>query len=325
MLKKSLILMVGVALLLSLVGCKSNSTTPTPFSKDEQDSFLQSYMSLVTKPSEPYVLEEKMNGNIERLSKEEASNAVDGLLYAMYQKYTTINQKAEGLQDVMKKYTDQGIDLGKSENLKSIDDDTLKAFLGEVQKAHYFIAKDNEKFVAQPDMGYMLQKYEPYMSDALKAMVLFSKEEYESGFFNEKAQKFDLDKITKRILMLEDDLTKYAGSYYEEPFKNSLTYYYQIYFGVNTDFLMDSKKFVLKEVLDQYEKTISANPNSQLAKDLKSYMEQLKKSNNEVTANVLAFLADLTKVEESATSKSSGTAQSSTDQAIKDAIKDALK
>lgn len=323
MLKKSLILIAGVVLLLSLVGCKSNTNSVSPFSKDEQESFMQSYMGLVTKPSEPEVLEEKMKGNIERLSKDEASNVVDGLLYAMYQKYTTINQKADGLQDTMKKYTDQGIDLGKAENLKSINDETLKAFLGEVQKNHYFIVKDNDKYVAQPDMAYMLQKYEQYMSDALKAMVLFSKEEYESGFFDEKTQKFDLDKITKRILMLEDNLNKYAGSYYEEPFKNSKAYYYQIYFGVNNDFLMDSKKVVLKDVLDHYEKTIAANPNSQLAKDLKAYMEQLKKSNNEVTANVLAYLADLTKVEESVTNQSSGSI--GTDQQVKDAIKDALK
>ncbi|MFF2532174.1 hypothetical protein ACFVS2_25025 [Brevibacillus sp. NPDC058079] len=315
--KKSMMTMLCIMVSISIIGCSEQR-----FTKNEEKAFMADYMALVTKPSEPDVLEKKMEGNLERLSKEEASNAVDGMLYAMYQKLPTLNKKADGMQDVISEQVEKKIDINKIEDVKKIEDPTLKAFVNEVLEDHFFFIRDNGRFAVQPNMSYMLEKYEPFMTDSLKAIVSFSKEEYENPFFNDKDQRFDLDKVASRILLLEDYLKKYATTYYNESFVKSKEYYYQIYFGLNNELLVDSKKVLLKETIDHYKKIVEEHPDSQLAKDLTAYLERLKDTNNTMTDDIQVFLTDLSNIQ---TIDVNNDSHSNTKEQISDIGKDVIQ
>ncbi|ADO59618.1 hypothetical protein [Paenibacillus polymyxa] len=281
-----------ISIFLSLVACAKE-----PFTKEEEKTFMNEYMDMATKPSEPQVLEAKMKPNLDRLSKEGSSNAIDGLLYAMYQKLPTLTSKAEGLHDVMAAAKAKKIDLNQTEDAKKIEDQTLKAFVGEVLKDHFYFVEENGRITVQPNMSYMLKNYEAYMTDSLKATIQFSEDEFEHPFYDADTQKFNLDIVAKRILLLEDNLKKYANTYYAETFKKSKEYYYQIYFGMNNEFLVDSKKFVLKEVIDHYQRTSKEYPQSQLSKDILAYLGKLKISHNQVTDDIQVFLTGIANVQ----------------------------
>lgn len=274
--------------ILLLVGCGKKEMT-----EKEEKAFMDKYMDMVVKPSEPKTLEKQLDENIEYLSQKNASDAVDGLLYSMYQFLPEMNQKAQGLQSVLEKYEDKKVNFNEKKDWKKIKDDTLKAFLGEVEKRHLLVKKENGTFVVKPNMDYVLKKYEKYMKDDLKAMVLFSKEEYDEPFVDENTQTLKLDVVANRILKLEKYENKYKGSYYAKGFNNSKMYYYQVYFGMNNQFVVDSNQVVLPEVRKHYEKVIREHPNTQLAKDLKAYLAKLKGTNYKLTDDVYAFLSDM--------------------------------
>jgi hypothetical protein len=321
MMKKVLLGAFCLAISFSLVGCGSQ-----PFTKDQEKVFMEEYMTLATTPSEPDVLEKKMKGNLDRLSKEEASNAIDGMLYAMYQKLPALGKKADGMQESITKEKENNIDINNPESTKKINDQTLKAFVGEVLNDHYYFVEENGRYVVQPNMTYMLEKYEKYMTDSLKATVIFSREEFDVPFYNADTTKFDLDKVVNRIVLLEDNLKKYGDSYYKESFLKSKEYYYQIYFGMNNDLLVDSKKVFLPEVMDHYKKTEKEYPDTQLSKDLIRFLAKLKGTKNVLTDDLQVFLTEMTNVEtiDVAEEVVSPTNKKSK-QEVKEAIQDAIK
>ncbi|WPS85524.1 hypothetical protein SMD22_00255 (plasmid) [Brevibacillus halotolerans] len=292
MFKKIVVRAFCLAVSFSMVACGNQS-----FTKEQEKIFMEEYMAMATIPSEPDVLEKKMKGNLERLSKEEASNAIDGMLYAMYQKLPSLNKMTEGMKDVIAEQKKKNIDINNPKDINKIDNATLKTFANEVLDKHFVFIKDNGSYLVQPNMEYVLEKYELHMTDALKAMVTFSKEEYESPFYDDKNQKFDLDKVAKRIIILEDNLKKYAKTYYNESFLKSKEYYYQIYFGMNNELLVDSKKVALKETMEHYQKTIKEHPDSHLSKDISIFLEKLESTNNTMTDDIKVFLTELTRVQ----------------------------
>ncbi|WCF11691.1 hypothetical protein NDS46_30555 (plasmid) [Paenibacillus thiaminolyticus] len=309
-------------LLIVLVSACSSST----FTKEEEKKYMENYYELASKPSEPSLLIEELDKNIARLSSEESSNAVDALLYSMYQKQKELNDKISGLQDVMSSYQDDGINFNVSQSYSRIKDSTLKAFLGEIQKEKFLVINDNGGFTVVPNMGEILQKYEMYMTDALKDMILFSKSEYDKPFFDFEKEKFDLDVVVERILMMEEGLKKHFDSSYVNAFKESKAYYYQIYFGVNNGYMIDSQKNLLEEVLEHYQKTLKDHPNTQLANDLNAYLEKLKQSKNKMTDDVIVFLTDLTTAEViEVNSENDENISSNSDEAKRNAIQEAIQ
>lgn len=324
-------LLMGLVLSTSLLfaGCSNDK----PFTEEQQEAYMNEYMDLVVKPTEPQELMKKLDESIKRLDQEQASHAIDGLLYAMFQFIPDMNTKLQGLQSSLMKY-DGKVDFNKKEEVaEKVDDGTLKAFLDEVHSRLFVMAKENGQYIIHPNMNLIVEKYESYMTDDLKAMVMFSKSEYDKPMFDEEKQMFDLDLVVERILTLEKNIKKHEGSYYADGMNNSKNYYYQVYFGTNNEFLIDEKSVVLDEVMKSYQKVVKEHPDTQLAKDVQAFLAKLKETKNKVTDDVYVFLLDLTKAEVptvtdegKATTEETGSAvQDQANDQIKDAIQEAIK
>jgi len=314
---------------LLFAGCSNDK----PFSEEQQETYMNEYMDLVVKPTEPKELMKKLDESIKKLDQEQASHAIDGLLYAMFQFMPDMSTKLQGLQSTLMKYEGEVDFNNEAEVKEKIDDATLKAFLEEVHSRYFRLAKENGQYVLHPNMDLIVDKFEPYMSEDLKAMVMFSKSEYDKAFFDEETQSFDLDLVVERILTLEENLKKHEGSYYVDGMSNSKNYYYQVYFGTNNEFLIDENSVVLKEVLEHYQKVVKEHADTQLAKDVQAFLDKLKETNNKVTDDVYVFLLDLTKADvptvteegEVVTEEAGSTAQDQANDQIKDAIQEAIK
>lgn len=325
--KKGFLLIGATALSFSLIGCQKQDPH---FTEKEEVQFMKSYMEMATKPSEPTKVMEKLNANILKLSDKNASNAIDGLLFSMYQEMAEMNTQAEGLQKQFQASAKKGIDFNQLKQTDKIEDAVLKSFVQKAIKNNLKVIKQDDQYTLQPNMDVVMKQYGKHMESDLKAMVAFSQEEYQHPFFNQQLQDFDYDLVVKRILVLEKNMKKYSKSYYHDSFAKSKNYYYQVYFGMNSDFLTDTQKVVKPNVLQHYEKVIKEQPDTQLAKDLKAYTDKLKTTNHKVTDDVYAFLADLTQmtVPINNTTPSTQTKQSvdnaSTDD-VKKAVKEAIK
>lgn len=312
--KSGLLLLVGVMLLMALTACSQGK-----FSEAEEKEFLDDYIDKAMEPIEPTELKALLDDNIEKLSQDGATDAVDGLLYNIYQKMSELNKNAQGFQMKFYNYEEEGVDFNNPEHLSNIEDTVLRTLIEEVQKNFLQIKKENDIYTILPNIDFVLEAYEEYIRDDLKAMIEFSKDEYERTILKEN-NEFDLDLIAERILLLENNINKFKDSSYTSSFKDAKSYYYQVYFGVIHDYFKNSDNSLVEEVVSHYEKTAKEHGDTQFGKDTQSVLDKLKESNNVLTENVLAYLLELTEYETMDFSSEEGA-----DQEVLDAINEAIE
>lgn len=320
--RKWLMILFGVVLL-ALAGCSSDQ-----LSDEEAESLLNEISLMALENGNIKEIEKKIDENIDKLKKEQASDAVNALLYAIHMKIPDFSSKMSGMQDAIYKYEDKGIDFNDPASFSQIEDATLKAFLQELHDNYFLVHEEAGVYLANPNVSYVLNKYRSYMNEDLLAWTEFVSNEYEESVFDEDKQQFKLDLLVKRIIELEDNIKRFSDSNFLSGFENAKNYYYQVYFGVNHEFFVDGDQKVLDEVIQHYKQTIEQYPDSQLSKDLKLYVEKLESEGNKMTDDIYAFLADLTKAETIASvepTQNDIQSKSQIDSSLKEAIKEAIR
>lgn len=325
--KQKVLMAIALSTVIAVTGCtkgeeKSNAK---PFTKEQEAEYVKKFSKLVLKPSEPSVILKEMDKNIARLSKQEASNMVDGLLYVMHQQNPKMNTKIQGLQEELRELEKKNIDYNNPENIDKVEDETLKAFLKEVYSKKFVIDKIGEDFVAHPDIQFVIDKYGKYMNDDLRAVAEFSLEENKKPFFNKETNSFDMNIVVQRILKIEENMKKFPKSFYLPAMQNSKNYYYQVYFGTNNSFLVDKDKKVLPSVLEHYRDTVKKHPNSQLAKDIQKVLDKLKATDYKVTDDVYVFLLELTGTQTKDVKQDTSATEEKANEKVKEAIQKAIE
>ncbi|PLS19550.1 hypothetical protein CVD28_03795 [Bacillus sp. M6-12] len=311
----------------SVAGCSTadKKEEVKKFTKEEETAFVKSFSEKVLKPESPAVILAEVEKNVDKLSKQEASNMVDGLLYVMHQRNPEMNAKIQGLQTPLAELDKEKIDFNNPKNLDKVKDETTKAFLKESQEKLFVVQKVGQDYLARPNVQYVLDTFGSYMNDDLKAMTAFSLEENEKPFFNKDANSFDMNIVVSRILKVEDNMKKFPESFYKEAMTNSKNYYYQVYFGTNNSFLVDENKKVLPAIVDHYNDTVKKHPDSQLAKDAKTVLEKLKATDNKVTDDLYVFLLELTGTQTQDVQEDASATEEKATKKVNEAIQQAIE
>lgn len=292
--QRNLVMALALTSVVAVAGCSKEEEKVPKFSKEEETAYVKTFAEKVLKPETPSVILAEVEGNVQKVSKQEASNMVDGLLYSLHQKSPEMNGKIQGLQQGIRKLEEKKIDYNDPKQLDKVKDETLKAFLKETHKMKYVIQNVSGDYLARPDIAFVLSNYGKYMNEDLKTMTKFSLEENENPFFNKEANSFDMNVVVERIMKIEKNMKKFPESFYQAGMLNSKNYYYQIYFGTNNSFLVDEKKVVLPVILEHYKETAKEHKDTQLGKDAQVVLDKLAKSKNVVTDDVYVFLLELT-------------------------------
>lgn len=323
------------ALLLSITVISTNfsgcTSTQQKFSSSQETSYVNSYIGKITST---YVsttssssvssssssssssavtidngtLISDLDKNISKLTKDDSTRLVDALVYAMTQSTTKYSNEVAGLLTQYQDFSEQNknFNYNSPKNLSRITDNTLKTLVQDIQNSHLRLdCYNNEEFLVHVDYEYILNKYEKYINDDLKALIVYSQKQDINQFYNSQKNQFDLDIVVSRIILAEQDMSKYSSSVYLSDFKNDRNYYLQVYFGVNNDHMYDNNKKILSNVLTHYTSTLKKYPKSTLASDIKEFETKLKKTKNIVTADIKVWLIQYTGYENSSTTSSS--------------------
>jgi len=283
---------------LLLAGCNSEKEIQKPFTPKEELKVTNEFVTLSnnTQDGSPTIYMEKLDKVIGRMSKENANHSVDALLYNIYQHSSSISKLVSDKQDVLRSYGEQQ-DLTKVNAYQTVNNNEVKNVLKTLNDNGFVLAKNGTSYTIKPDVLRVKQKYGQYVNSDLNDYLGFSVQEYQTNFFDYQKNMFDLDLVTKRIVFLEKMITKHKGSYYQPAFQSSKDYYYQTYFGLNSPFIIQNDRTVLPEVVKHYNETIKKYPNSQLAKDVKTYLAVLDKDHGKVTDNTFEKLLELSKAQ----------------------------
>ncbi|MDF2879622.1 MAG: hypothetical protein K0R54_179 [Clostridiaceae bacterium] len=321
--KKLLIILSIFIMCVGLLGCSSNTQAIT---QEDEEIFITEYRDLVLIPSEPAILVEKLDTMVSKISSNNATDAVDGLLYAIHQFLPEMNVKLKALSPGLKEYIEKDFDINNKENLEKITDTTLRGFVTQVLERHMLIEEYNGEYFLNVNYQFVLDKYKDFINEDLKALIEFSIKEDLSQFFDSEKNMFELDIVVERLIKIEENINSYPDSVYIPAMLDSKSYYYEVYFGTNNDFLVDNNNKVLDTVLNHYKATIEKYPDSELAKDIKEYIAILQDTNNSVTDDILNYLIDLTaNPNDEVKNESAPTNKEITDSVDENKINDALK
>lgn len=289
MLKKIIAILILICVGLSLFAC-----APAKFTPEEENKFLEEFDVMIFEPAQPEDMMKKLDSAVGRLSENEASYAIDGLLYAIHQFIPEMEEKTATLSSELIKYHSDGIDLNSEKAIDEINDEMVKALLKELHKKKLVLEVFNSDIFVKADMNLILDKYAKYMNDDLKAVAQFSADENMNEFFSKEDGMFDLDTVANRILKIEENMNTFTDSIYIPSMIDSKVYYYQIYFGLNNEYVVDNKDNVKPAVINHYKETMDKYPDSVLAIDIAGYLEKLEETSGKLNDDAFVYLNELT-------------------------------
>lgn len=285
--KKNMIkvsVLVGVMTLTSvLVGCQSGKT----ISVDEQKKIVEQLNTMVAERKDSKELEAILDKNIKKMDKSTASDAINSFIYALYNENTDMISKMNYLEAELAEYVEaNNIDILKKIDTKKMDDGLIKGLIQEVYANHLTFKNDGSRYFVVVDMQYVKNKYAKYMTDDLTAYTDFRIMEDSAIIFNGTTGTFDMAELTKRLIKIETESPKWQETVFKEQWNNSKEYYYAILFGINHSYFMDEKEptKVKDDIILKYDEIIKNNGETEFGKELKEYVDIVKKSGNKISA-----------------------------------------
>lgn len=311
-----------------LVGCSQDEgeIKDVTLTAEEQDQFIGQFLEKTSDPTtEPSKMVEELNQNIEGLDGKKASDSIDALLFMIYQHRDQMNSVVSGYTPIIDSYVADGLDMNSKEDIAKIDDKGLKAFMEQVKSRYLIVEKENEQYVLVADFEQVLVMYEDYINEDLKAMIKFSKEEFEVKYFDEEKQQMKFDLIAERIVLMEKLEKKFPESYYASWFSQSKYFYYQLYFGMNGNAITDKNQTLLPEVNANIQEMLKKYEGTNFATNITSFLTEYEKNGNKLNDSVYVFLLDLTQKEHQTISEDETAQEGTGNSQVKDAIKEALE
>lgn len=303
---KSIIKLLATSLIiistLSLAGC---SSTSKKFTEKENSDYSQKITTMITERKTATDIEKDIDQNILKLDEETASSVVNAYIYSLYQVNSDMVSVINSLQGKITTVLDENnIDLEKGitdEQINKLPDGLVKGLLQEMKKNYLVLHKDNETYYSNVDMNKILNKYSDKISSGLYEIMAFRAVEDEKAIYSSKDNSFDIDEVVNRIMMIENKEGEWNDTEYAEQWLASKQYYYSILFGVNHVFFFETEEDgtyaenpkIKDEIIEKYKSISENNPDSELAKDVTSYLDTLKTSEYKMDSSVTEFVVNL--------------------------------
>lgn len=241
----------------------------------------------------PLKFEEKMKKKIDNISEAGAAEIVDGYIFTIYQNLSKYSSKVQGFNGELLALKEEGIDFSKSEERETIKEELLKTFVKEVYENQLVLTEVGGTFNVFPNLAYVIEQYGSYMTEDMKNYINLSNEEMNQSFFNTETGEIDLAIVSNRIARLGDMVEKYPDSPYQMSFTNSISYYYEVYFGTNNELLEDSDNILKESVWGQYKKDAETHKDSILGRDLAVVLPVLEEHKGQMNPDVLEAIGNI--------------------------------
>lgn len=273
---------------------------------DSDKNILEVQRQYISEKKNPLELKEWMDRVIEELSLEAAA-----AMLATYEEYLqdfmpyyTDKLAAEGYQRILvdeyMKIINSSQFNGKS-NMTTIEkgnfdiaDAELRSLLDEIYEIGYTLHTAEGQFFPVIDYTYFTQ-YKDKVSDELYEYFAAMSLESKQPFASDAALVITWDELAYRINIHENYLDKYPNSIRKDEIQRYLLYYMQAYLlGLDNTSVFDYKSNKFREdLLESYQNSLEAYPDTELAEILSEYIKILEKNNYKQTDAVEAYQTEL--------------------------------
>lgn len=261
---------------LSLFGCANNSTVTSPSDKERTE---------MINTGQTVSLEHSLLSDKSKQTQEELTKNIGYLLTSMENSGKKITKLLVACKADLEKISHDITDYTSDKFINSCPTNTTKGIFKDAKENHLIIHRDAQGFYVTPDYSYILNTYGSSLSEEFKDIVSFQNEATNDTIFDAKTQTLNFETIAKRVKTCEENLAKYKsnGDTYLK-WLDFEYFYYSTILNPSDDIFFDGKTQTYKDsVLKQYEDVIAADPDSQLSKDIKGYLDIVKKNGNKTS------------------------------------------
>lgn len=290
-------LLVGVATVsMLLVGC-ADSTSDSKTKKmtaEQEETFINELLGQENMNSmNPSLFEEEMEKELGKMSDAGAAEVVDGYIFTIYKNLSTYSSKVQGFNVELLALKEAGTNFNKKADRDAIKNELLRTFVQEVYNNQLKLSETGGVYNVYPDLAHVIKEYGSYMTEDMKTYITLSNEEMNQSFFNAETGEIDLSIVSDRIVRLGEMISKYPDSPYQLSFANSISYYYEVYFGTNNELLEDSDNLLKASVWEQYKKDAETFKDTALGADLAVLLPVIEKNKGQMNPDVLEVVGNI--------------------------------
>lgn len=285
MLKKSLLILFICIMAVTVIACAPKPVAPpAPPAEDpeviKQEQIVTDAKAIITANDEPEKMVALIESSIATAGTDGAEIMVSGLEQlqeshlAEYTDLLLLEQNQTSLLDVKKE------DINNPETYGSMADKDLSALLGKLRKSGYRF--ENFEGSWYPIVDYSSYKrYSQYLSPEMKDYIELMAVESDNVSMKDAAIVIELDDLSKRLVMAENYIVKYAASPRIDRVKETYAgYLWNLLGGSNNTPIYDwETKAIKPEVRDAYEKFARENPDLVSTKAVRNWIEVLRDEN----------------------------------------------
>ena len=285
-----------VAGALIFTGCQQPSNQAPPLENPpvengegdaEQQKIMEEFKGLIATSPAPSEAHSFIEGNIEKVSKEDASIMVQDF-EALQNKYQPqLNEEFFESQDVQLQLLESGLFEFDYERVDQIQDERSKDLLLKTMDNGFKVETAEAQFFPVIDYSFY-KKYSEYVTNDIKEYIEFMAADSDDAPIKDAAIVISGDELAKRTASAEGFLNTYPDS----PKYDEMKQLYQLYadlliFGsANTPAFDYSTNILRAELQQSYEDLILGNPDLKLSKDMEIYYEILQRNDFELNDEV---------------------------------------
>lgn len=331
---KSLTMGLAAITAISLVGCdkqpsvdnviqfdstsgSSVAIEKSKLTESEQKAFIESLVLLNEQGIRPTEFEVLLDNTLDKLSKENASLAVQELIKSVE---TSNSYFSSALQFMSSEISysvivDNLTDV--SSDLKNTTNEFADGYVKELQRQHSILNVSEAYFTVVVDYEYLLNEYSDYMEKDLKSYIDISAKQQTDPLFDETTSMYSFDRIVEDLENLEETESDWSEGEYAENFMGLEIELYQALFNSQQSTFFDITEatdttdtvYTLKEdIKTKYTDYIQAHSDTEIGKNMKTYVEKLS-SNGYVLDDAMIEYADSLIVEVFSTDDTSSTTE----------------
>lgn len=297
--KKSKYRFIAVSLVagaLIFTGCQAPpanevppQTTPVENGEGEaeQQKIMEEFKGLIAKSPAPSEADSFIKGNIEKVSKENASIMIQDFETLQNDYLPDLTEEYFEGEDIQLQLLDTGLFEFDYESIDQIEDERSKDLLIRTMDNGFKVETAEAQFFPVIDYSFYRQ-YSEYVTEDIKDYIDFMAVDSDDAPIKDAAIVISWDQVADRTAAAEKFLTTYPDSpKYDEIKELYLQYADFLLFGSANTPAFDFSSNVLRPELQQsYERLTQENQTSPFIENLKGYYSVLQNNNFELTDEV---------------------------------------
>lgn len=281
MLKKSLLILFICIMTVTVIGCAPKKVVPpAPPAENpdvlQKEQIIKDAKAAMTQNDEPEKMVALIEANIAKAGPDGAEILVSGLEQLQEShlaEYTDLMLMEENQKSLMELKGD----INQPETYAAMANKDLAALLGKLKKSGYRFENFEGAWYPIVDYG-SYKKYTEYLNPEMKDYIELMAVESDKVSMKDAAIVIDLDDLSKRLILAENYIVKYAASPRIGRVKETYAgYLWSLLGGSNNTPIYDwETKAIKPEVKAAYEKFSKENPDLVSTKAVRNWSEVLR-------------------------------------------------